>query len=271
MYTGMLTLYRYVLLGVILFCCGCSKIEYSPNQVFDAGTPTNLNRKNIEKLNASEQHGTIRIAFIGDSQRYYDEAAAFKDKVNSMEGVDFVILAGDISDFGLRQEMEWIHEIFSQIRVPYLAVIGNHDLVAKGEEVYRNMFGPTDFSFVYKRTKFIFHNTNGREYNFNGRIPDTAWLQAQCREQEGVDYYVGVSHVPAFDMDFDPQLRESYAAIFRHTPGFLVSLNGHLHQTGDSYPFNDSVRYINSNAVVKREFLLLEIAEGRLHKTMVDY
>lgn len=259
------------MLCTALFLAACDKMEYSPYQKFDRNTPRNINQENIRRLLGSENSRPLRIAFIGDSQRFYDEAADFKDKVNSLDGIDLVILAGDISDFGLKQEMEWIHEIFSQLRPPYLAVVGNHDLVANGEEVYRRMFGETDFSFVFKGVRFVFHNTNGREYRFNGKVPDVRWLEQQCAPAEGVSHIIAVSHVPPYDVDFDPALRESYHQVFKNTGNFLVSLNGHLHSSGDSYPFNDHVRYINSNAVDKRQFLLLELDDTKLTTTTVSY
>jgi Icc protein len=266
--------YPLIFLCVYLsVCVSCEKAEYSPNQVKTPNTPSELNRKNIERLlsTSSGNNQTIRIAYTGDSQRYYDDAVAFKDKVNSMQGIDMVILAGDITDFGLRQEFEWVNDIFSRLNVPYIGVIGNHDHGGNGEKTYRYMFGETDFSFVYKGVKFICHNTNGREYNFNGSVPDMGWMRQQLAPQEGVSNYIAVAHVPPYDDDFDKALEEPYTALFRQTPGFIVSLYGHRHHTTDSYPYGDSVRYINSNAIDQREFLLLEISDGKAVKTLVAY
>lgn len=264
-------LYFFLLLILFVTVLSCNKIEYSPNQKFDHNSPQHINDNNIARLLKTENPGPLRIAFIGDSQRYYDEAVDFKNKVNSMEQIDLVILAGDISDFGLKEEMEWVNEIFSQINAPYVAVIGNHDLVANGRETYKRMFGELDFSFVYKRTRFVFHNTNGREYNFNGKVPNLPWLEEQCKHEPGIDHVLAVSHVPPYDVDFDSTLTKAYHNILKNTPNLLASLHGHLHNGGDGYYYNDQVRYINSNAVDKREFMLLEIIEGQIKRTMVEY
>lgn len=251
---------------------GCEKFESSPNQVFDNNTPRNINQRSIDRLLAStNKDDTIRIIFTGDSQRYYDEAEPLVKKVNSMIDVDFLILAGDISDFGLRREFEWINDIFSDLNIPYIAAIGNHDVIGNGRKTYDYMFGPTDFSFVYKHTKFIFHNTNSREYNFNGSTPNINWLAQQCAPQPGVKYYIPVSHVQPYNGDFDKNLEDPYAQTLRNTEGLLVSLHGHHHNTVDHYPYEDNVRYLNSNAVDKRVFLLLEIYNGEVHKTHIAY
>lgn len=262
--------YFYVFLMTLFV--SCDKVEYSPNQINDKSTPREINRKNIETLLSDQTQGnTIEIAFIGDSQRYYDDAVAFKNKVNELEGIDFVFLAGDISDFGLKQEFEWVHEIFSGLDIPYIGIIGNHDHGGNGEKTYRYMFGDLDFSFVYKGVKFVCHNTNSREYNFNGQVPDINWLKQQLTPREDISYFITISHVPPFDEDFDKNLEASYTELFRNTPGLIASLHGHKHNTNDGYFYADSVRYINSNAVDKREFLLLEITDGKILKTLIPY
>src|SRR5687767_385887 len=103
-----------LLLGIII--SACKKIEYSPNQAKTKGMEDGLNRKNIEALQARQNDDTVRIAFIGDTQRFYDECGLFVDKVNALPGVDLVIIAGDISDFGLYREFQWINRIFSRLR-----------------------------------------------------------------------------------------------------------------------------------------------------------
>ncbi|MES2560666.1 MAG: metallophosphoesterase [Bacteroidota bacterium] len=265
----------YYIIAFTLFIsllAGCEKFESSPNQAHDNNTPRHINQRNIDKLLArADQDDTIRIVFTGDSQRYYDEAELLVKKVNSMEDVDFLIVAGDLTDFGLRQEFEWINDIFSGLTVPYISAIGNHDVIGNGKKTFEYMFGVDNFSFVYKRTKFIFHNTNSREYHFKGNIPDMNWLAQECQPQPGVEYIVPVSHVPPYDGDFDKNLEQSYAQTLRNTKGLLISLHGHHHHTNDQYPYEDGVRYLNSNAVDKRVFMLLEIYNGKVHKTPVSY
>jgi 3',5'-cyclic-AMP phosphodiesterase len=219
---------------------GCDNFEYSPNQVFDRDTPRDLNAINLENLYQRNVDDTLTIAFVGDSQRFYDEVDDFVDKVNTDTTVDFVFLAGDITDFGLLNEFEWVHRSFSKLRVPYLGVIGNHDVIANGEDVFLRMFGPMNYSFVYDSIKFIVHNTNSREY-LSKSVPDIEWLtdELQAETNGSVKYYVAVSHVPPTDADFNRDLVEPYSNLFASTPGFLVSLHGHIHEHSDQYPYND--------------------------------
>src|SRR3990170_4010073 len=112
-------LLMFLLIGGIALSCS-DMTEYSPNQIFDSDSPVNINRKNLDKLMALPGDDTLTIAFIGDSQRFYDEVELFVNKVNELRGVDFVIIAGDISDFGLLAEFEWVVTRLEKLNKPYI-------------------------------------------------------------------------------------------------------------------------------------------------------
>jgi 3',5'-cyclic-AMP phosphodiesterase len=253
----------------IMIFAGCDDIfEYSPNQVFD-NSPVNLNEQNLQKLYSRPSDDTITIAFIGDSQRFYDELSKFVDKVNSIPSVDFVLLAGDITDFGLLEEYETVNEFLSDLSTPYIAVIGNHDVLAKGEDTFKRMFGPLDFTFVYDSVKFIVHNTNGREYA-PGTIPNLQWLSDQFTDDPSVRAYVPVSHMPPFSADFDKSLEAPYIEIMRKNNA-LISLHGHIHEFKDGYPYNDGIQYMTSHSFDLRQFVLMKIYDGKVHYTIIKY
>lgn len=246
---------------------GCEKMEYSPNQAFSESSEKDLNRKNIERLIATPNNDdTIRIAFIGDTQRFYDECELFVNAVNNMAGVDMVIIAGDISQYGLLREFEWINGIFSRLKMPYISIIGNHDMVGNGMEIYKHTFGPMDFTFVYDSVKFVCHNTNSREYAFNGSVPDIAWLGREAITGPEIKRVLPVSHVPPYHADFDPNLEAIYARTIRSSEKTTLSLHGHVHYSQDFYPYDDGVRYINGYAMDHRAFIMIDIvgAEARV-------
>jgi 3',5'-cyclic-AMP phosphodiesterase len=254
----------------VLLLSSCEKFEYSPYQTDNLKRPEELNNINLAKLKAIEETAddTVTIMFTGDSQRFYNSLDALVQKTNSIPDIDFLILAGDISDFALLQEFMWVYNRLEKLKVPYLCVIGNHDLTSNGSKIYTEMFGPKNFSFTYKEYKFLFHDTNGREYNFNGKIPDLEWLRSELTSAK---YYVGVSHVPPYDVDFDKELETPYKNLLSSTPGFFLSLNGHLHHGGDSYYYDDNVRYITSYAVDHNRSVLLKLIDGKVIKQEITY
>jgi Icc protein len=261
-----------IVLAFLFMTTGCSDMnEYSPNQIHDNDSPKALNEKSLLKLRSTEPDDTLTIVFAGDSQQFYDELDLFVDKVNSLEAVDFTLIAGDISDFGLLEEFEWITQRLQHLRKPYFGVIGNHDIVANGEAVFKEMFGPLNFSFVYDSVKFVLHNTNSREY-LGSRVPDLVWMEKELLlKQDDVKNYIGVSHVPPFSGDFNPALEKQYAGLLKATPGFLVSLHGHIHAHQDGYPYDDGIRYITSYSVQQRNLIVLKIFSGNVVKTIIPY
>jgi predicted MPP superfamily phosphohydrolase len=250
----------------------CEKFEYNPYQTEEKKLPTDLNNTNISKLKQKEATAddTITILFTGDSQRFYARLDALVDKVKVIPDIDFLIMAGDISDFGLAEEFGWVYNKLETLQIPYICAVGNHDLVANGSEIYQNMFGAKNFSFIYKKYKFLFHDTNGREYAFNGQVPNMTWLSSQLNDP-AAEHYVGVAHIQPYDADFDPKLEEPYANLISSTENFRLVLNGHQHGGGDSYYYDDGVRYITSYGVENDRCLLLKLYDGKVIKQEVYY
>jgi 3',5'-cyclic-AMP phosphodiesterase len=244
--------------------------EYSPNQIFDRDCPKDLNAKSLKRLKSSIGDDTVTIAFVGDSQRFYDELNDFVATVNEIPSVDFVLLAGDITDFGLLQEYELVVKSLEQLNMPYIGVVGNHDVLAKGEEVFTQTFGPTNFSFTYNDIKFVCHNTNSKEY-LTGNVPDIAWLREELVQSDSAKYFVPVSHVPPFSRDFDDALEGPYSTLFKETPNLLISLHAHVHEFTDGEHYDDGVRYMTSYSFNQTKFVLLKIVNGKVYHSIVKY
>ncbi|WP_426294727.1 metallophosphoesterase family protein [Dyadobacter endophyticus] len=258
-------------LTLLALLTSCDQFEFSPNQSFDQSSPSNLNAQNLARLRQNAEDDTVTIVFAGDTQRWYDEQERFVKKVNSLTNVDLVLLAGDISDFGLLQEFKWVQKRLSALRAPYFGIIGNHDMVANGRQIFRQMFGPLNYSFVYGGIKFIAHNTNGLEAP-GENIPDLGWLSRELRNMEGASYMITVSHVPPFNaLEFGPAAVKPYTDLLRNAPNLLLSLHGHVHEHQDFYPFGDRVHYITSFSFEQSAFVLLQIVDGKVLKSIINY
>lgn len=264
-----LTILTFLTLATLI--TSCDQFEFSPNQSFDHASPSNLNAQNLARLRRNAEDDTVTIVFAGDTQRWYDEQERFVRKVNSLKNVDLVLLAGDISDFGLLQEFKWVHKRLSALRVPYFGIIGNHDMVANGRQIFQQMFGPLNYSFVYGGIKFIAHNTNGLEAP-GENIPDIGWLAHELQNTEGAGYLITVSHVPPFNaVEFGAESVKPYTDLLQTTPNLLLSLHGHVHQHQDFYPFGDKVHYMTSFSFGQSAFVLLQISKGKVLKSIIDY
>lgn len=139
----------------ILLLSGCELIEYHPYDTHIHGDKE-INYTQIEKIeNSCSSKESIRFILMGDSQRCYDETEDFVDHVNSRNDIDFVIHGGDVSDFGLTREFIWARDIMNKLNVPYVTLIGNHDVLGNGKAVFEEIFGTDNFSFIAGKTKFV--------------------------------------------------------------------------------------------------------------------
>ncbi|WP_040495279.1 metallophosphoesterase family protein [Fulvivirga imtechensis] len=256
-----------ILLCVTLQAC----FEYNPNQIILEDDEKDLTAKNIAKLQETTPSETIRFVFMGDTQRFYDESDDFVKSVNQLANIDFVVHGGDISDFGLVQEFKWIHEIMSGLKVPYLTVIGNHDLLANGRKVYREMYGELDYTFEYGNYRFIMLNTNSREFNFNGTVPDLMWLKQQLEDNTANKKTVVMSHIPPFDGDFDPNLEQEYAQLLAEDPNVELSLHAHRHSFFDNEYYDDGTRYFVTTSMQKRGYIVVTMSSQETQIEVINY
>lgn len=189
------------------------------------GTDTqdhDLNRANSEQLLATPGSGPLRFVAIGDTHDAYDELARTVEHINSRDDVDFVVHVGDVTNLGLLKEFEWTQEALSRLTMPVFVVLGNHDAISSGKEVYRNMYGDFDFAFLYEQHKFVFFNSNSVE--FSDQAPNRAWLEAQLSDLQGADSAILVTHQ---DLRSFVGLGAYYEALIRVHPVRLV-VHGHL-------------------------------------------
>jgi 3',5'-cyclic AMP phosphodiesterase CpdA len=240
---------------------GCELIEFSPNQTSTPAAYADLTAKNLAALAQKRLPAgdTLRFVFTGDSQRFYSEAEDLVASVNQQPGISFLVVAGDISDFGLGREMRWVHDKLKKLNVPYLTVVGNHDHAGNGRQIYQEVFGPLDYVFTYAGTRFIMLNTNGREYRFDGTVPNIGWLQQQLADTVGVQRQVVINHVPPMDEDFDRQLEQPYVHALKAAPRVALALNGHRHDFGISQPYGEGLTLINSYSFEKRRYVILTL------------
>ncbi len=245
-----------LVLGLILNSC----IKYSPYQVTVRNEEEDQTLKNLEKLKNLDQSGdTVTFAFIGDTQRFYEEAYDFVFTVNQIPEVEFVVISGDLTDFGLIEEFSGMLKILKNLEMPFLTVVGNHDLIYNGQEIYEEMFGELDYSFYFKNFKFIMLNTNGREFGFNGEVPNIDWLDRELSDTGNYVNSVVVSHIPPGNDDFDNTLEYAYANTLSKWEKTTLSMNGHNHDFAVGQPYNDGVIYLNSFSVGKGSFLIVKM------------
>ena len=252
-----------ILLPLMLLASCKDLFQYSPNEVRLEEAEKNLNEKNISKLKSKSTGEPIKFIVTGDSQRFYEELDAFVDHVNRLDDISFVLLNGDISDFGLNREFKWVNDRLSRLKVPYITIIGNHDMLANGRLIYNQMFGPENFSFQIGSSKFICLNSNSEEVGFDGSLPNMSWLDSElghCQEQKNVFVF---SHVPPFSAAFDQNLKESYHEAIQNSGKVRLSIHGHQHSFTISRPYGESIDYLVVGSMEKRNYGLVTVTDDK--------
>ena len=257
-----------VIIPLLFFSC----IRYSPYEVIVDEEDRNLNAKNLERLLKKDQSGdTMIFAFVGDTQRYYEEADKMVDIMNTMPEIEFLAISGDLSDFGLNAEFKAIATILKDLNIPFLAAIGNHDMVYNGTKVFEKMFGPLNFSFTYKNNRFVFLNTNSRESGFDGSVPNISFMDFHLSDTLNYKNAILVEHVPPGNDDFDPDLTQPYVNTAAKYGKTLLSMNGHNHDFAIGMPYNDGVTYFNSYSAGKGYFSVIKVWDGGFEYKNVSF
>lgn len=255
---------RYLLRSLILQMCilltTCDFIEFHPYDIRKSEGLSDINNSNIARIEAADDDSdTIRFAFMGDTQRFYDETAAFVREINQQEDIDFVIHGGDITDFGMSKEYIWIHEIMKDLKVPYVAVVGNHDMVGHGKEIYKNMYGDFNFSFKFRQTRFICLNTNALEADKKTPIPDFDYMQTFINDTVGIERTIVVMHSPPYNVQFRNQSVRHFKEVLEEYNNLIFCLYAHIHHLEEKQFFRNGLHFYGCDDISGRNYLLFTI------------
>lgn len=267
---------KQTLLGGICVAClllsGCEMIDYHPYDVRIDGE-TDINAHHIEQIERDcLGKDTIRFVTMGDSQRWYDETVDFVNHLNQRDDINFVIHGGDLSDFGVTDEFLWQRDILNGLKVPYVALIGNHDCLGTGEETFRAVFGDPNFSFIAGRIKFVCLNTNAIEYDYSRPIPDFKFMadEAQSRREE-FDRTVCCMHIRPLIDEFNNNVAEVFEYVITQFPGLQFCTAAHEHQVFQLDIFDDGVIYYMSDCMKNRNYNVFTITPNGYQHEVVYY
>jgi len=238
----------------------CDLIEYHPYDLESKNQPSNLNQTNIkliEKIN--DDSDTVRFVFMGDTQRFYDETTDFVNAVNKRNDIDFVIHGGDITDFGMSKEYVWIHDIMKKLRVPYVALIGNHDVVGHGKDVYQKIYGDFNFSFQFRKTRFICLNTNALEFDYSIPVPDFDFMMSFLNDSSDIERTIVVMHSPPYDDQFNNNSALMFNYLVEQYKGLAFCIHAHRHSLSENDYFKNGITYYGCDDIAGRSYLLFTL------------
>ena len=116
----------------------------------------------ISIVSSSAQEEPLRFALLTDlhysqgGKSVEDIRRCIRD-VNALDGLDFVLIGGDLTDFGTDEEIRDVKGMLDSLRTKYYTVAGNHDAKwsESGCNTFKEVFGYERFEFVCKGWRFI--------------------------------------------------------------------------------------------------------------------
>ncbi len=139
---------------------------------------------------------------VGSTTGEQDLRAAVRD-INTMTGLAFVVLSGDVTEYGSREQFRLAKEILDGLKIPLHIEPGNHD--TKWSES-----GATDFARVWPADRFVF---DAGGYTFIGMHQgplmkmgdghwapqDVRWLEETLKKLPPNQPIIFVTHYPLDD------------------------------------------------------------------------
>lgn len=151
--------------------------------------------------------------------------------LNQLPDIDFVILSGDVTEFGSDEELALAKQILDSLKLPLYVIPGNHDSnwSESGANSFRRVFGDETFFFEHKGYQFI-GTTSGPNMRMSpGQIPreNLVWMDSVfAANPDGQTPLIAINHYP-----LDSSLNNWYQSIDRlKTRNIQLALCGHGHQ-----------------------------------------
>ena len=154
----------------------------------------------------------FRFAQLTDIHLNHDNAEKVEDllksiaQINATDGLDFVLITGDISDEGDRYTMQKAKDCFDLLRYPYYIIMGNHETTwsESGCTAFEEIFGYERFELLHKGVYFLGFNSGPLLRMAYGHVvpQNINWLKEKLTEHRDLPAII-VTHYPLIPGDVD--------------------------------------------------------------------
>jgi predicted phosphodiesterase len=232
-----------------------------------------INANNIMHIETMfKDYDTLRVAFVSDTHGWYSDTKDMVSSIRLRPDIDFVMHLGDLTDCGTTHEYVWIRDILAGIPVPYVAVIGNHDFLGTGDQVFQKMYGKNDYTFIAGRVKFVCLNTNATEYDYLAAVPNLDFMEEEIRTDTSLfDRTVVCMHARPYSDQFNNNVAKVFQHYVTSFPGLLFCAFGHNHRREADDIYGDGVMYYGVDCAENRNYMVFTITPNDYDYEIVYY
>lgn len=190
-----------------------------------------LNSFSLKAQDVSWKFAHVTDTHIGNPTSEIDLQRTVLD-INNNNDISFVILSGDITEFGTDNEFLTAKKILDNLNKPWYVIPGNHDTKwsESGGNSFKKVFGSETFKFESHGFLFLGTNCGPNMRMSPGQIPreNIVWLDSVLKKTNKETPIIFVNHYP-----LNSGLNNWYEAVDRlKAYNFQLALNGHGHNNG---------------------------------------
>ncbi|NLO72371.1 MAG: PQQ-binding-like beta-propeller repeat protein [Porphyromonadaceae bacterium] len=152
-------------------------------------------------------------------------------QINSTPNIEFVLVTGDVTEFGDKKSLEKAKELLDKLSVPYYITSGNHETKwnASGHTDFAEIFGSDRFDFEHKGIRFFGFNTGPVLRMADGHVSpqDISWLKNELCALDKSKPVILATHYPLQYGDVDNWYELTDVV---RTHNIRAVLGGHYHR-----------------------------------------
>jgi len=158
-------------------------------------------------LACNVQGGPLKFAWLSDthigSANAEEDLRASVSDINSQTGLSFVVISGDVTEYGSGLQLKLAREILGELKIPFHAIPGNHDTKwsESGATDFPRIFGADRFSFDEAGFRFLgLHQGPVMKMGDGHWAPqDMRWLANQLASTAFEQPIIFITHYPIDD------------------------------------------------------------------------
>ena len=213
-----------ILISIFLITSSCAPFMESPFSDQLMRPDRNLNESSINSLGDPNADGKIRIAVFADPHQNYKDLDQIFYNINQTTDVDFIVGLGDFTNSGYNLEYDQFLTAYSFLNRAKFMVLGNHDAIGAGVDLFRKAFGYENYAFDTATHRFIFFSGNNWESPHDFK---PAWLKETVTSS--TKPVIIFSHEQLLDTErYKDDVIQVFSSIVAD-PKVQLALNGHNH------------------------------------------